>query len=69
MLYIVKMEGMKVRTFNTFEDALTWGKNHCKFVHWSIVRYVECNGLPRANKPIHPNLDMPDLRYKPFVGV
>lgn len=61
------MNGMKVRDFDNVVSARAFVK-HCRG-DVEIVHMNECKRLPRACKPIHPNLDMPDLRYKPFVGL
>lgn len=66
-MYVVKMNGMKVRDFDNVVSARAFVK-HCRG-DVEIVHMNECKRLPRACKPIHPNLDMPDLRYKPFVGL
>lgn len=70
MDYMVKMDGMKVRMFHNrdYDDVLDWAEAHCRG-NFKIVKYVECRGLPRAYKPIKPNLDMPNLVYKPFVSL
>ena len=69
-MYVVKMDGMKVRSdFNDYNKACEWAEAHCKSAPWEVVGMIECKGLPRACKPIHPNLDMPKLVYRPFVSL
>lgn len=66
-VYVVKMNGMKVRDFNNVASARAFAR-HCQG-DVEIVHMTECKGLPRAYKPRHPNLDMPKLVYKPFVSL
>lgn len=67
-VYVVKMNGEKVRQFGNLMMARVWAEKHC---HGKIevVSLVECGGLPKASSRIYPNEDMPKLVYKPFVAV
>ena len=49
-MYILTMDGMKVRDFNTYDDAWKFGVRHCKSVPWKVDKLVECGNLPRAEK-------------------
>lgn len=69
MNYVIKMDGEKIRLFNDRDKAVRWARLYCHSDKVTIVAMRECNGLPRASKPIHPNLDTPELRYKPFVSL
>lgn len=67
-VYVVKMDGEKVRTFRDVLLAKAWATKHCRGVV-EIVSLKE-RELPRATKmPWCPNMDMPDLRYKPFTSL
>jgi len=69
MQYIVKMDGEKIRSFNTKLEAAAWARKHCKSGKVEIVSLAMCKELPRASSKVRVNLDMPDLRYKPFVQI
>ena len=66
--YIVKMRGEKVRSFNDLFMAKAWAKRHC---HGKVEIVSLCETvMPRAEKrKFNPNMDMPDLRYKPFTSI
>ena len=70
MTYVVKMDGMKVRSFNgiSLEKVSDWATEHCRG-KVEIVRLSECNSLPRAASRIYPNLDSGRLTYRPFVSL
>lgn len=70
MTYVVKMDGMKVRTFDglSLDKVEKWARTHCKG-DVSIVSLAECGGLPRASQRIYPNEDLNKLVYKPFVSL
>ncbi len=69
MDYVVKMDGETVRQFSHVDKRVVeqWAKKHCR----GKIEIHSLRGcrLPQASKPIRPNLDMPDLRYKPFVSL
>lgn len=67
-MVIVKMNGEKVRLFDNAMVADAWAKRHC---HGKIEIVPLCEtAMPRAEKrKFRPNLDMPDLRYKPFTSL
>lgn len=68
MEWVVKVNGDKVKGgFATEDDGRRWGERWCRG-KIDVVPMKQC-ALPRACKPIKPNLDMPDLRYKPFVSL
>ena len=67
-LYIVKMDGMKVRPFDRRDKAEKFAKKHCKMGKVEIVKMGECP-LPKASSKIYPSLDMADLRYRPFQSL
>lgn len=71
MVYVVKMDGMKVRSFSnvSLEKVSEWAINHCHQGKIEIVELSECHGLPRASSRIYPNEDMKKLVYKPFVSL
>lgn len=66
-LYIVKMDGEKIRSFDNMLIANAWARKHCRG-NVEIVSMCECE-LPKASERIYPNLDMPDLRYRPFQSL
>ena len=68
-MYVVKINGDKVREFKKLEEARKWVKYYCHHKDVKIVGFDEYKGLPRASSKVRPNLDMPDLRYKPFVSL
>lgn len=68
MVYVVKMNGEKVRSFNNLLVANAWAKKHCHG-KIEIVNLSECSGLPRASSRIYPNEDLGVLTYKPFIAV
>lgn len=68
-MYILKADGVKVQMFENKLVASAWARRHCKYAKKvEIVSLTECE-MPRAEKPIRPILDMPDLRYKPFASL
>lgn len=67
-LYIVKMDGEKIRSFSDKIVANAWAKKHCKYGKVEIVKMGECP-LPKASSKIYPSLDMADLRYRPFQSL
>lgn len=67
-VYVVKMNGEKVRQFNNMMVARTWALKHCHG-KIEIMSLADCGGLPKASSRIYPNEDMPSLVYKPFVAV
>lgn len=67
-MVIVKVNGEKVRGFSDFMTAKVWAKKYCRG-RVEIVSLCE-TAMPRAEKRrFHPNLDMPDLRYRPFMSL
>ena len=71
MDYVVKMDGEKVRSFSNwdYDKVCEWAKLHCRG-RVNIVRLKDCDRLPKASKMrFAPKLEMPDLRYKPFVSL
>lgn len=66
-MYVVKMNGMKVRDFDDIIGARAFIR-HCHG-NVKIVRMAECKELPRACGKMYPNEDMPGLVYKPFAAV
>lgn len=70
MVYVVKMDGEKVRSFSgvSLATVSTWATKHCRG-KIEITELSECGGLPRASSRIYPNLDMSKLVYKPFVSL
>lgn len=70
MVYVVKMDGEKVRSFENVGLATVgaWAVKHCRG-KIEICEMSECAGLPRACGRIHPNEDMGALVYKPFVAL
>ena len=67
-LYVVKIDGMKVRSFDRYDRAEEFAENHCKMGKVTISQMNEC-ALPRACGRMYPNLDMRDLRYRPFQSL
>ena len=68
-MYVVKMDGEKVRPFKDLRTAKNWADIHCRGGKVEIVKLAECGELPRASSRIYPNEDMASLVYKPFVAV
>lgn len=70
MDYVVKMDGEKVRMFNgvDYNKVIEWARLHCRG-KVQIVSMSDCGRLPKASSRVRPNLDMPELRYKPFVSL
>ena len=70
MDYVVWMDGEKVRSFSgrPLDYVQKWAKLYCKGSNVRITTMSSCP-LPRASRIVKPNLDMPDLRYKPFVSM
>lgn len=74
MKYVVWMDGHKVRMFDdkfwTYERIERWVELYCHSENISIDILREYDSLPRAMKlKWCPNLDMPELRHKPFVSL
>lgn len=69
-MYVVKMDGMKVRTFSgvPLEKVERWANLHCSG-KVEIVSLYEYKGLPRASSRIYPNENLAPLVYKPFVAI
>lgn len=68
MEYVVKMDGMKVRSFSgiSLERVSKWAVEHCHHGKIEIIGLSECKELPRACGRMYPNEDMKKLVYKPF---
>ena len=71
MDYVVKMDGEKVRMFNgvDYDKVEEWANLHCRSGKVRIVSISDCGRLPKASSRVRPNLNMPDLVYKPFVSL
>lgn len=71
MDYVVKMDGEKVRMFRglNYDNVAEWARLHCRSGKVEIVGLSDCGRLPKASSRVRPNLDMPELRYKPFVSL
>lgn len=69
MYYVVKFEGHIVRgDFHDYDSAEKWAERHCRG-EFEVRKLVETH-MPRAMKlEWKPNMDMPDLRHKPFMSV
>ena len=67
-MYVVKMDGHRVRQFKNKNVACRWAAKHCHG-QIEIVSLSECSGLPQASRRIFPNEDMPNLVYKPFISL
>jgi hypothetical protein len=72
--YIVKMDGMTVRQFTVRTDKeylvmLAWARKHCRSGKIEIAKLKDCGRLPRAVGKMYPNLDSPNLVYKPFMSL
>lgn len=67
-MYVVKMDGEKIRQFSDVTVARAWAKKHCRG-KIEIVPLVACRELPRASSRIYPNEDLKSLVYKPFISV
>lgn len=48
-MYVLWMDGMKVRVFNNHDKACEYGELHCKFAKWKVTSLVEC-AMPSAEK-------------------
>ena len=70
MVYVVKMNGEKVRSFDNVDLLVVraWANKHCQGVV-DICSLSECAELPRASSRIYPNEDLGKLTYKPFVSL
>lgn len=68
-MYILKMDGEKVRMFDNSTVAKVWAKKHCKGSKIEICA-LKTTKMPKASKlKFRPNEDMPELRHKPFVSL
>ena len=70
MTYVVKMNGEKVRSFDNVNILVVsaWARKHCQG-EIEIVNLTDCGRLPSASSRRKVNMDMPDLRYKPFEAL
>lgn len=67
-MYVVRMNGQKVRMFKDARIASAWAAKHCHG-RVEVTTLTECKELPRACGKMYPNEDMPGLVYKPFAAV
>ena len=68
-MYVVKMDGMKVRSFDNLLVANAWAKKHCRSGNIEIVKLTDCGRLPGASSRRYPNEDLGSLVYRPFQNV
>lgn len=65
MEYVVKMDGMKVRSFSgiSLERVSRWAVEHCHYGKIEIIGLSECKELPQACGRMYPNEDMGKLPF------
>lgn len=70
-MYVIKLDGMKVRTFEDKNLAKVWAQKHCKSGIVEIVGLKDCGRLPKASDVhLKPSLNLnKGLVYKPFVAI
>lgn len=57
-MYIVRMNGEKIRPFSSFFEAKIWADKYCKG-KIEIAKLVDCGRLPAASKMRHPMESIP----------
>lgn len=67
-MYVVRMNGQKVRMFSNPVIASAWANKHCHG-RIEITELTECKELPRACGRMYPNEDLGKLVYRPFAQV
>ena len=68
MVYILKVDGEKVKPFNSLSQAKKFAERHCKFVKYEICSLTETS-LPKASR-MHYNEDFENYgsyKYNPFA--
>lgn len=67
-MYVVKMDGEKVRVFDNRLMAYAWARKHCSS-EWSVVSLVDCGRLPDAARRRYPNENLDSFVYKPYTSL